>query len=801
MKQRYSSLDIRAAVNELRPRLIGAYIQNIYSTQQRFLFFKLSTKDILLIEPGVRFHLASAHGTELSHFCKKMRESCRRMQITGIFQYGYDRIVVLEMGKRRVVLEFFSGGNAIILDEEDVIVNLLRPVPDLGIVRGTKYIWNRVDIEADWEKLVDGGFAAVFPFEKEFVKEIEDEALALVSGSKQAGSLAGSYKAEECAENKRSGRESLSRTGNGDIREILVPENRERLELFMKDVCERVERLGGFARVEVRNGRAETFTVFPIQQEVAAEQRARIVQIAIPEKKISEDNAQPPNSEITLENSPPSPPTADNSLLTHLESVALTGRVARAGTLLPVLITDEEVDAQIDQFRQKTSQNSAGSAPVRGKLAGKPFTGTLHFPSLLSAAEFIFRGSTKTQKERGDKTERIRAAQQRHIEELNAQAAAATAAAELIEENRASVASVLAVFKRVYDEKLEWALFDRFYEAEKARGNPISEIITSYDLKNRQAMITLANHTIELDLSLSLNKNIAALYTRSRKASGKATRAAAAMAALAEKAAPAKAVIKTQQRVPYWFERFHFFFASDGRLVIGGRNAQDNELIVKTYAEKGDVYLHCDVHGASSMLYKKGAKPPSEDSGEESKAEAEGAAFLILEEIASMALCYSKAWEDKIIAQVFYTDAQNVSRLAPSGEYLPRGAFRITGPKNYLRPRRLECGVGILFKEEGSAALEFVWAPTGRRILHAMPVAAPWAQVRPCKYGVRLCPGGEKKSQVCQSVLAAFQAKARGVLESGGAAVDEAAARAVLAIGLDEYAKVVPGKAKLAKEI
>lgn len=44
-----------------------------------------------------------------------------------------------------------------------------------------------------------------------------------------------------------------------------------------------------------------------------------------------------------------------------------------------------------------------------------------------------------------------------------------------------------------------------------------------------------------------------------------------------------------------WFERFHWFISSENYLIISGRDAQQNELIVKRYFRKGE----CSRHGAT----------------------------------------------------------------------------------------------------------------------------------------------------------------------------------------------------------
>lgn len=44
-----------------------------------------------------------------------------------------------------------------------------------------------------------------------------------------------------------------------------------------------------------------------------------------------------------------------------------------------------------------------------------------------------------------------------------------------------------------------------------------------------------------------------------------------------------------------------------------------------------------------------------------------------------------------------------VSKTAPTGEYLTTGAFMIRGKKNYLPPSQLTMGLGFLFRLEESS--------------------------------------------------------------------------------------------------
>lgn len=55
-------------------------------------------------------------------------------------------------------------------------------------------------------------------------------------------------------------------------------------------------------------------------------------------------------------------------------------------------------------------------------------------------------------------------------------------------------------------------------------------------------------------------------------------------------------------RKTYWFEKFNWFITSENYLVLSGRDAQQNEVVVKKYLRPGDIYVHADLHGASSCV-------------------------------------------------------------------------------------------------------------------------------------------------------------------------------------------------------
>lgn len=157
----------------------------------------------------------------------------------------------------------------------------------------------------------------------------------------------------------------------------------------------------------------------------------------------------------------------------------------------------------------------------------------------------------------------------------------------------------------------------------------------------------------------------------------------------------------------HWFEKFNWFISSEGYLVLSGRDAQQNELLVKRYLRKGDVYVHADIAGAASCIVRAKA---SDSIGSGNKTITPNNTVnvispLALQEAGIMTVCRSRAWASKVVTSAWWVHASQVSKTAPSGEYLVTGSFMIYGKKNFLPPMNLEMGFGIMFRlEDGSVA-------------------------------------------------------------------------------------------------
>lgn len=78
--------------------------------------------------------------------------------------------------------------------------------------------------------------------------------------------------------------------------------------------------------------------------------------------------------------------------------------------------------------------------------------------------------------------------------------------------------------------------------------------------------------------------------------------------------------------------------------------------------------MHAEIQGASSVVIKNRILAENKEIPPRT-----------LNEAGTMAICYSVAWEAKVVVSAWWVFHEQVSRTAPTGEYLPTGSFMIRG--------------------------------------------------------------------------------------------------------------------------
>ena len=204
---------------------------------------------------------------------------------------------------------------------------------------------------------------------------------------------------------------------------------------------------------------------------------------------------------------------------------------------------------------------------------------------------------------------------------------------------------------------------------------------------------------LELDLTKTVEQNAEVYFERAKKARKKINGTETAIAharkrleqlekdkkekILREEEKKAKEEEKRSIKHE-WYEKFRWFFSSEGFLVVGGRDATSNEIMIKKHTDKDDIVFHTDMAGSPFFVVKQDSKPgekPTEKT---------------LQEAGDTTCIYSRAWKLGMgTTDVFWVKPEQVSKTAQSGEYLSRGAFMIRGKTNYVRSR-MNLAIGML---------------------------------------------------------------------------------------------------------
>ena len=241
-------------------------------------------------------------------------------------------------------------------------------------------------------------------------------------------------------------------------------------------------------------------------------------------------------------------------------------------------------------------------------------------------------------------------------------------------------------------EKYSWNEIASKLKTARKQGLTGADIIESLD-KLGNLTLKIDGEVINIDAKLEIPENAEVYYEKAKKAKRKITGVNIAIEKTKKEIEKAKnkkeiemeRVTLPQKRVKKelkWFEKLRWFISSDGFLVIGGRDANSNEMVVKKYMENNDIYFHSDIHGAPSVVIKSQGKEIPETTTNEA---------------ASFAASFSSAWTKGFGSQdVYWVHPDQVSKTPQSGEFVKKGAFIIRGARNYIRSATLLIAVGVV---------------------------------------------------------------------------------------------------------
>uniref|UniRef100_A0AAQ5XNA3 Ribosome quality control complex subunit NEMF n=1 Tax=Amphiprion ocellaris TaxID=80972 RepID=A0AAQ5XNA3_AMPOC len=653
MKTRFTTVDIRAVIAEINANYIGMRVNNVYDIDNKTYLIRLQKPDskaILLIESGTRIHSTDFEWPKNmmpSGFAMKCRKHLKTRRLTQVKQLGIDRIVDMQFGSDEaayhLIIELYDRGNIILADHEYTILNLLRfrtaEAEDVKIAVRERY-----------------------PVENARPPE------PLISLERLT--------------------EILSKAPNGEqVKRILNPHLPYGATLIEHSLIE--AGLPGFVKVDSQVDAAQVAPKILAALQIAETYMEKTENFSGKGYILQKSEKKP---SLT-------PGKPSEELLTYDEFHPF---LFAQHTKSPYLEFDT-FDKAVDEFFSKMESQK------------------------------IDMKALQQEKQALKKLENVKRDHEQRLEALHQAQEVDRVKGELVEMNLPVVERALQVVRSALANQVDWTEIGIIVKEAQAAGDPVACAIKELKLQTNHITMLLKNPYIseedqeeeenkdtveekgkknknkdkgqnkklqknkpmlvDVDLGLSAYANAKKYYDFKRTAEKKEQKTIEA----ADKAMKS-AEKKTQQtlkevqtvttiqkaRKVYWFEKFLWFISSENYLVIAGRDQQQNEMIVKRYLRTGDIYVHADLHGATSCVIKNPSGDPIPP--------------RTLTEAGTMAVCYSAAWDAKIITSAWWVHHHQVSKTAPTGEYLTTGSFMIRGKKNFLPPSYLIMGFGFLFK-------------------------------------------------------------------------------------------------------
>ena len=312
-----------------------------------------------------------------------------------------------------------------------------------------------------------------------------------------------------------------------------------------------------------------------------------------------------------------------------------------------------------------------------------------------------------------EKQQRIIEQQEQAIEDFADQAETEREKAEALYGHYDLVDDLLTAVQQARESGHGWQdIAETFDDA--AGDVPGAEAFAGVDESAGMVRVRIDDHTVTLDPAAGVEKNADRLYQEAKRIEDKQEGARAAIENTREdleavkqrrdewEAEPepefeedddedvdwlsrASIPIRHQEQ---WYERFRWFRTSEGFLVLGGRDAGQNEELVKKYMDRYDRFFHSQAHGGPITVLK--TSEPSEPSNDIEVPERDK------RQAATFAVACSSVWKDgRGAGDAYMVSPDQVSKTPESGEYLEKGGFAVRGDRTYFRDLPVEWAVGI----------------------------------------------------------------------------------------------------------
>jgi predicted ribosome quality control (RQC) complex YloA/Tae2 family protein len=185
-----------------------------------------------------------------------------------------------------------------------------------------------------------------------------------------------------------------------------------------------------------------------------------------------------------------------------------------------------------------------------------------------------------------------------------------------------------------------------------------------YQIEKLNKSLQTLNEQIDSEKNSQNFKELEIIHTKRKKLEKKLNNATQSQK---EKVSESK-TNKVNIMYTKWYHKYYWWFTKNNFLVVGGKNADENDYLVKNHLKPNDYYFHCEDFGSGSFILFTENKEPD---------------IIDLDETAEGVLSLSKYWG--LSGNVFYVKGNQVSLKPPSGMSLSKGSFMIYGQKNTIK--------------------------------------------------------------------------------------------------------------------
>ncbi|CCF57321.1 hypothetical protein KAFR_0C03290 [Kazachstania africana CBS 2517] len=702
MKQRISSLDLKLLAQELQKAIEGYRLSNIYNvadSKRQFLlkFNKPDSKINVIVDCGLKVHVTeyTRPTPQLpSGFVAKLRKHLKSKRLTALRQVDNDRILVLEFsdGLYYLVLEFFSAGNVLLLDNNRCIMALQRIVEEHENKVGELYkIFdstlfkenpdNPLERQFYTEELVREWISSAKdttsnsntkgPTDKKKIKVFSIHKLLLSKQPHLSSDLlqknlkeAGINCASSCLDfvNREQTIVSLLNTTAKEYKQLLQTEFKKGFILAKKNV--NYDSLKDKPELEYLY---ENFHPFKPYISGAEEKSVRILEIegsynrtldvffsTIESLKYS---LRIQNQELQAKKKLEDARSDNQKRIQSLSDVQILNETKANAILNNTDLVDSAKQAVQDLLEQQTDWNMIEKLIMNEKKRRNKIAEIIELPLNLKNNKINIKIPLQSPSQ---------------FEE------------ETFSDNE-SVKSSLS--DSDFSDESDSELSDFSMEEVVGRHENTRKIRAKDDKQHV---------TVTIDLSLSSYANASQYFNSKKDSAEKQKKMEKHMAKamtnienridqqLKKKLRESHTVLK-KIRKPYFFEKYNWFISSEGYLVMTGKSALENDQIYMKYIEDDDIFMSTSF-GSKAWIKNpdRGEIPPN-----------------TLMQAGIFCASSSKAWSNKVVCSPKWCYARNITKFTQDGSIVAEtGEFVLIDEQKQstLPPAQLIMGIGFLWK-------------------------------------------------------------------------------------------------------